>query len=91
MRNTILVALLIALVTVVGCKEKASQPAENAMNSTDTQSMEKPKKEMQGSSEAMADPAASAEAPASGDSADAPAGGEVAEAPASGEGAGTAQ
>ena len=40
MRNIILVALLIALFTVVGCKEKAQQPAENTMNSMDTQSMD---------------------------------------------------
>ena len=65
MRNTILVALLIALATVVGCKEKETKPAENTMNS-----MEQPKENMQQSPEAMENPAAATEAPASGDSAD---------------------
>ena len=69
MRYIILVTLLIALATVVGCKEKASQPAENTMNSMDTQSMEKPKEKMQQSPETMEAPAAATEAPATGDAA----------------------
>ena len=64
MRNTILVALLIALVTVIGCKENESKPAESTMNS-----MEQPKEKMQQAPEAAQDPAASSEAPASGDGA----------------------
>lgn len=71
MRNIVLVALLIAFATLVGCKDKASQPAESTMDSSmDTQSMEKPKKEdMQQSSEAMQDPAATGEMTEGGDGA----------------------
>lgn len=64
MRNLILVALLIALATLVGCKEEGSKPAENTMNS-----MEQPKENMQQSPEAMENPAAASEAPASGEGA----------------------
>jgi hypothetical protein len=64
MRNIILVALLIALATVMGCKPKESQPAGNTMNST-----EQPKENMQQSPEAPQDPAATTEPPASGEGA----------------------
>jgi hypothetical protein len=64
MRNIILVALLITLATVIGCKEKETKPAENTMNS-----MEQPKENMQQSPEASQDPAAATEAPASGEGA----------------------
>lgn len=59
MRNIILVALLVALATVVGCKEKESQPTESTMNS-----MEQPKENMEQSPEASQDPAAASETPA---------------------------
>ena len=59
MRNIILVAFLVALATVVGCKEKETKPAENTMNS-----MEQPKENMQQSPEASQDPAAASETPA---------------------------
>ena len=64
MRNIILVALLVMLATVVGCKTKESQPTENTMGSTE-QSQQK----MQASPEAMEEPAAAAQAPADGDGA----------------------
>lgn len=64
MRNTILVALLIALATVVGCKEKETKPAENTMNS-----MEQPKENMQQAPETSQEPAAANEAPATGEGA----------------------
>ena len=64
MRYIILVALLIALATVVGCKPKESKPTENAMNS-----MEQPQESMQQSPETMQDPATATETPASGDGA----------------------
>lgn len=65
MRNIILVALVISLAILVGCKEKASQPPmENTMNSMDTQSMEKPEESMQQSPETMEAPAAATEEPA---------------------------
>lgn len=51
MRNIILVALLIALATVFGCKEKAAPPAENTMNSMDTQTMESTEKQSMDSME----------------------------------------
>jgi len=62
MRNIILVALVIALATVVGCKEKETKPAENTMNS-----MEQPKENMEQAPEAAQEPAAAPEAPAGGD------------------------
>ena len=64
MRYTILVALLIALTTVIGCKEKESKPAENTMNS-----MEQPKENLQQSPEISQDPAAATESPATGEGA----------------------
>jgi len=65
MRNIILVALVIALATLVGCKEESgSKPAENTMNS-----MEQPKENMEKSPEASQEPAAAPEAPASGEGA----------------------
>ncbi|MDX1812246.1 MAG: hypothetical protein R3240_09885 [Gammaproteobacteria bacterium] len=64
MRNIFLVALVIALATVVGCKDKEKKPAESTMNS-----MEQPKENMQQSPEASQDPAAATEAPASGEAA----------------------
>ena len=69
MRFIILVALLIALATVVGCKDKESQSTENTMNSMDAKSMEQPKETMQQTPEAMEDPAAANQTPASGDAA----------------------
>ncbi|WP_455209568.1 hypothetical protein [Kaarinaea lacus] len=69
MRNIILVAILIALATVVGCKPKEPKPTENTMNSMDMKSAEQPGDKMQQSPEAAQDPAAAAEAPASGDGA----------------------
>jgi predicted lipid-binding transport protein (Tim44 family) len=64
MRNIILVALLIALATVIGCKPKESQPSGNTMSST-----EQPKENMQQSPEAPQDPAAANKEPASGEAA----------------------
>jgi hypothetical protein len=66
MRYTILVALLIALATVVGCNDKEPIPAENTMNSMDPNTIEMEKKKMQQSPETMEAPAAASEAPASG-------------------------
>ena len=62
MRNIILLAVLISLATVVGCKEKETKPGESSMNS-----MEQPKENAQQAPEAMENPAA--EAPASGEGA----------------------
>lgn len=62
MRNIILVALLLAVTTVIGCKDKETKPAENTMNS-----MEQPKENMEQTPEAMENPAAATEAPASGE------------------------
>ena len=74
MRNIILVALLIALATVLGCKPKESQPTESAisstdMNSTDKKSMEQTEEKIQQSPDAMEDTAAATQTPASGDGA----------------------
>ena len=69
MRYTILVALLIALAAVVGCKPKESQPTENTMNSMDMKSAEQQGETLQQSPEAMEEPAAATQSPASGDSA----------------------
>lgn len=69
MRNIILVALLIALATVVGCKPKESKPTESTMNSMEMKSTEQPQENMQQSPETMEDPAATTETPASGDGA----------------------
>jgi len=90
MRYIILITLLIALTTVVGCDEKESMPADNTMNSMDTkstdaqaadaqsmdeQSVEKKKKEME-----MAQSPETMEAPAA-----------ATETPASSDAAGAAQ
>ncbi|MGD8571177.1 MAG: hypothetical protein PVH98_01905 [Gammaproteobacteria bacterium] len=70
MRSIILVALLIALATLVGCKGKdESQPVENAMSSTEMDSTEKAKDKMQKSPDAMEDPAAAAQSPESAEGA----------------------
>ena len=69
MRHIILVALLIALATVVGCKPKESNPTESTMNSMDTKTMEEPAENMQQAPEATEEPAATTEMPASGDAA----------------------
>lgn len=69
MRYIILVALLIALATVVGCKPKESQPTENTMNSMEMKSTEQSGETLQQSPEAMEDPAAATQTPASGDGA----------------------
>lgn len=66
MRNLLLVALLIALATVVACQPKESKPTESSMNST-----EQPMENMQKSPESMQDPAAAAQSPESADSGDA--------------------
>jgi hypothetical protein len=70
MRNIIFVALIIALATVVGCKEKSSAPAESAPAAMSSAPAEQPKDQME---QAPATTEAPAEAPA-----DAPAGGEAA-------------
>jgi len=89
MRSSIIVALLITLATIVGCKQEGSPPAQNSMNSTEMQSMDKDKDkdkmQQPAAAEAPAAEAPAAEAPA----AEAPA--ETAEAPASGGDAGAAK
>ncbi|WP_455219962.1 hypothetical protein [Kaarinaea lacus] len=69
MRYIILVALLIALAAVVGCKPKDSKPTESTMNSMEMKSTEQPGEAMQQSPESMEDPAAATQTPESGDGA----------------------
>jgi len=62
MRNIILVALIIAFATLVGCKEEAKAPASSSMSS-----MEQPKENMEKAPEAAQEPAAAPDAPAGGE------------------------
>jgi len=64
MRNIIIVALLIALATLIGCKPKESKPTDSSMNST-----EQPKENMEQAPATMEEPAATTQEPASGDAA----------------------
>jgi len=71
MRNIVFVALIIALATVVGCKEKGSAaPAESAApSSMSSQPAEAPKDQMEAPATSEAPAEAAPEAPAGGDAA----------------------